>query len=181
MKPLIISCFITAAIALPASSLVAATPADTNANTNSSLVAETPPNTSSDTPLGSSSNPADDPLASTNANTTPDTSADTSSEKPSGTSAIKPCKLVSDFQATNRYVYQCKSGESYNIDAAKLRHCKTGGIAKEDSTVSKNIYSLFCNDGSSTTATCTNGFFNKPHQLMINGTKQIVITCQDNS
>ncbi|MDF1761138.1 MAG: hypothetical protein P1U40_11445 [Coxiellaceae bacterium] len=165
MKSLIISCCITAVIALSTSSVLADT---------SAIVTETPPIIPSDgSPITSTEQTSPDSTLSTE-------NIDTSSTTATKASSIKPCKLASDFKATNRYVYQCSSGESYNIDAAKLRHCKAGGVAEEDNTVSKNLYSLFCRDGSSTTATCTNGFFTKPHQLMINGTKQIVITCKDN-
>ncbi|MDF1797199.1 MAG: hypothetical protein P1U63_11755 [Coxiellaceae bacterium] len=173
MKSLIISCLITAAIGIPVSSLSA------------TLAEETPPDVSSITPSDSSPVAPNDSAATKNSAPSVINASNISPvihpDKHITTSSMKTCKLVSDFQATNRYVYQCKSGESYNINAAKLRHCKTGGVAKVDNTVSNNIYSIFCEDGSSTTATCTNGFFDKPHQVMVGGTKQIVITCHDNN
>ena len=111
-------------------------------------------------------------------NTIEYTSTDTSSNNNTKTST---CEEVSDFQATNRITYNCKTGQSFSISAAKMGQCKSGGVAAEDKTVNSNVYSLFCEDGSSISALCLNGNFNIPTGSTVKNDTPTVITCEHNS
>lgn len=99
--------------------------------------------------------------------------------------AAPSCQLNENFAATSRQSYDCKTGQtaataSLTNELCNVKGNSQTGVSGAEFTVNNDMYSVFCNNGSSYLVNCLNGDFSKSYKT-IDGKKTLVkITCQNN-